>query len=122
GQAAALPGRSVETFHRLAVADATMREGYPIAEMSLWNPAPCKPQHIIRTGRPKDDEHGISEFPHLIVNQARVLDYFAQFAVQSPGRITPDYGIEFVDLVVDSPEAPATDHPVSVTVRYTAGE
>src|SRR5699024_979200 len=38
------------------------------------------------------------------------------------GRITPDYGIEFVDLVVDSPEAPATDHPVSVTVRYTAGE
>src|SRR5699024_538604 len=51
-----------------------------------------------------------------------VLDYFAQFAVQSPGRITPDYGIEFVDLVVDSPEAPATDHPVSVTVRYTAGE
>src|SRR5699024_9097006 len=56
------------------------------------------------------------------VNQARVLDYFAQFAVQSPGRITPDYGIEFVDLVVDSAEAPATDHPVSVTVRYTAGE
>ncbi|MDN5661576.1 MAG: FAD-dependent monooxygenase, partial [Brevibacterium aurantiacum] len=75
---------------------------------------------IIRTGRPKDDETGISEFPHLIVNQARVLDYFAQFAKQSPGRIEPDYGIEFVDLTID--EDSASKHPVSVTVRYTTGE
>jgi phenol 2-monooxygenase len=123
GQADGIQARSVETFQAFGFAEEIMREGYHITEMSFWNPDPDNPEHIIRTGRPKDDEHGISEFPHLIVNQARVLDYFAQFAVQSPGRITPDYGIEFVDLVVDSgAEAPATDHPVSVTVRYTAGE
>ncbi|WP_209325616.1 FAD-binding monooxygenase [Brevibacterium renqingii] len=124
GQADGIQARSVETFQAFGFAEEIMREGYHITEMSFWNPDPENPEHIIRTGRPKDDEHGISEFPHLIVNQARVLDYFAQFAVQSPGRITPDYGIEFVDLAVDSgaADSPATDHPVSVTVRYTAGE
>ncbi|MDN6380215.1 MAG: FAD-dependent monooxygenase, partial [Brevibacterium aurantiacum] len=101
-------------------AEEIMREGYHIIDMSFWNPDPENPEHIIRTGRPKDDETGISEFPHLIVNQARVLDYFAQFAKQSPGRIEPDYGIEFVDLTID--EDSASKHPVSVTVRYTTGE
>ncbi|WP_210604750.1 FAD-dependent monooxygenase [Brevibacterium oceani] len=127
GQADGIQARSVETFQAFGFAEEIMREGYHITEMSFWNPDPENPEHIIRTGRPKDDEHGISEFPHLIVNQARVLDYFAQFAAQSPGRITPDYGIEFVDLSVDTgvdgeAASSAKEHSVSVTVRYTAGE
>lgn len=128
GQADGIQARSVETFQAFGFAEEIMREGYHIIDMSFWNPDPENPEHIIRTGRPKDDETGISEFPHLIVNQARVLDYFAQFASQSPARITPDYGIEFVDLSVDQSatagggSATAGDHPVSVTVRYTAGE
>src|SRR5690606_19805153 len=40
-----------------------------------------------------DYGYKISEFPHLIVNQARVLDYFAEAAATGPGRIVPDYGI-----------------------------
>ena len=126
GQADGIQARSVETFQAFGFAEEIMREGYHIIDMAFWNPDPQNPEHIIRTGRPKDDETGISEFPHLIVNQARVLDYFAQFAQQSPGRIVPDYGIEFVDLAVDRNASDdgdsSTDHPVSVTVRYTAGE
>ncbi|WP_193080319.1 FAD-binding monooxygenase [Brevibacterium aurantiacum] len=120
GQADGIQARSVETFQAFGFAEEIIREGYHIIDMSFWNPDPENPEHIIRTGRPKDDETGISEFPHLIVNQARVLDYFAQFAKQSPGRVEPDYGIEFVDLTID--EDSASKHPVSVTVRYTTGE
>ncbi|GAA1537473.1 FAD-binding monooxygenase [Brevibacterium picturae] len=120
GQADGIQARSVETFQAFGFAEEIMREGYHIIDMAFWNPDPQNPEHIIRTGRPKDDETGISEFPHLIVNQARVLDYFAQFAKQSPGRIVPDYGIEFVDLKVDDDSA--SKHPVTVTVRYIAGE
>lgn len=123
GQADGIQARSVETFQAFGFAEEIMREGYHITEMCFWNPDPENPEHIIRTGRPKDDETGISEFPHLIVNQARVLDYFAQFARQSPGRIVPDYGIEFVDLAIEDPQTAADpQHPVTVTVRYTAGE
>ncbi|MDN5804737.1 MAG: FAD-dependent monooxygenase, partial [Microlunatus sp.] len=60
---------------------------------------------------------GISEFPHLIVNQARVLDYFAEAAVNGPARITPDYGLEFIGLERDDEE----EYPVNVTLRVTAG-
>lgn len=119
GQADGIQARSVETFQAFGFAEEIIREGYHIIDMSFWNPDPENPEHIIRTGRPKDDETGISEFPHLIVNQARVLDYFAQFAKQSPGRVEPDYGIEFVDLAVDGDTD--SDHPVTVTVRYSAG-
>ena len=118
GQADGIQARSVETFQAFGFAEEIMREGYHIIDMAFWNPDPENPEHIIRTGRPKDDDAGISEFPHLIVNQARVLDYFAQFAKQSPARITPDYGIEFVDLTVNDD----SEFPVTVTVRYTAGE
>ena len=48
--------------------------------------------------RTEDDAFRISEFPHLIVNQARVLDYFAEAAAQRPARMTPDYGVEFLGL------------------------
>ena len=34
------------------------------------------------------------------MNQARVLDYFAEAAAHGPGRIVPDYGVEFLGLTV----------------------
>src|SRR5690606_8438540 len=69
--------------------------------------------------RALDDEAGISEFPHLIVNQARVLDYFAEVARNSPTRLEPDYGYEFEGLEVAEDDV---DYPVTVTLRHTAGE
>lgn len=118
GQADGIQARSVETFQAFGFAGPVMEEGYRITEMAFWNPDPAQPENIVCTGRPQDDPHGISEFPHLIVNQARILDYFYGFAAQSPGRIVPDYGIEFVDLTVEE----QGEHPVRVTLRHTAGE
>ena len=68
--------------------------------MAFWKPDPTDPSRIVRTARTLDDPAGISEFPHLIVNQARVLDYFAEFMANSPTRMTPDYGYEFRGLEV----------------------
>src|SRR5690606_26300785 len=86
--------------------------------MNFWGPDPENPGHIIRTSRHQDYRFKISEFPHLIVNQARVLDYFAEAAANGPGRIVPDYGVEFVSLVGHDDG----DHPIEVTVRHVAGE
>ena len=117
GQADGIQARSVETFQAFRFAERITQEAYHITEMCFWNPDPANPENIIRTGRPQDDSQGISEFPHLIVNQARVLDYFLESAALGPGRITPDYGIDFVGLSVDQDR----EYPVSVTVRHTAG-
>ena len=59
----------------------------------------------------------ISEFPHLVVNQARVLDYFAEYMANSPARMSPDYGLEFRSLNVADEE----EYPVRVTLLQTSG-
>ncbi|HEY1104646.1 MAG TPA: FAD-dependent monooxygenase, partial [Agromyces sp.] len=123
GQADGIQPRSVETFQAFGFAERIVAEAYNIAWMNFWGPDPADPQNIIRTSRTEDYGYKISEFPHLIVNQARVLDYFAEAAAHGPGRIVPDYGIEFVGLTVHEDGSPeAGDHPVEVRVRYTAGE
>lgn len=118
GQADGIQPRSVETFQAFGFAERIMAEAYNIGWMNFWGPDPENPQNIIRTSRTADYAYDISEFPHLIVNQARVLDYFAEAAANGPGRIVPDYGVEFVDLTVHDSGA----YPVEVRLRYTAGE
>lgn len=117
GQADGIQARSVETFQAFGFADEVIAEAYHITEMCFWKPDPDNPEHIIRTSRTPDDPTGVSEFPHLIVNQARVLDYFAEFARRSPGRITPDYGVQFLGLEVQG----EGERPVVVRVKHTAG-
>ncbi len=117
GQADGIQARSVETFQAFGFAEEITAEAYRITEMCFWRPDPENPENIVRSGRALDDATGVSEFPHLIVNQARVLDYFARFMANSPARMKPDYGYEFVDLEVDDD----AEYPVTVTLRHTAG-
>jgi phenol 2-monooxygenase len=116
GQADGIQARSVETFQAFGFAGAITEEAYRITEMAVWRPDPDKPSHIARASVPVDDPEGISEFPHLIVNQARVQDYFIDFMAKSPARITPDYGIEFIG-VENNGDA---DYPLTVQLRHTA--
>ncbi|WP_104182351.1 FAD-dependent monooxygenase, partial [Arthrobacter sp. B0490] len=118
GQADGIQARSVETFQAFGFAQRITDEAYRIVEMAFWKPDPADPSRIVRTARPEDDPTGISEFPHLIVNQARVLDYFAEFMRNSPTRMAPDYGFEFAGLEVDDDR----EYPVTVTLLRTAGE
>jgi len=117
GQADGIQARSVETFQAFGFAERIIAEAYRIYSMNFWATDPEDPTRIVRTARALDDATGISEFPHLIVNQARVLDYYAEVAEQSPARITPDYGVEFLGLEVGEGE-----YPVTVRIRSAAGE
>ncbi|MFB8145613.1 FAD-binding monooxygenase [Microbacterium sp. NPDC056003] len=118
GQADGIQPRSVETFQAFGFAERIIAEAYNIGYMNFWNPDPENPRNIIRTTRTEDYGLKISEFPHLIVNQARVLDYFAEAAAYGPARIAPDYGIEFLGLTVHGDG----EYPVEVRVRYAAGD
>ena len=117
GQADGIQARSVETFQAFGFAERIIAEAYRITEMAFWKPDAADPSRIVRTARTLDDPGGISEFPHLIVNQARVLDYFSEFMAMSPTRMTPDYGLEFRGLEVTG----EGDYPVTVTLAHTAG-
>lgn len=117
GQADGIQARSVETFQAFGFAEAITSEAYWITEMAFWRPDDQDPTRIVRGGRAKDDETGISEFRHLIVNQARVLDYFAEYAARSASRLVPDFGWDFQGLEVSE----TGDYPVKVTLVRSAG-
>ena len=118
GQADGIQARSVETFQAFGFAERLVAEAFRLTAMNFWGPDPAGPSKIIRTRRTEDDPDGISEFPHLIINQARVLDYFAEAAAHGPGRITPDFGYEYIGLKVTEGE----EYPVRVTIRHAGGE
>ena len=118
GQADGIQARSVETFQAFGFAERITAEAYRITEMAFWKPDVHDPSRIVRAARTIDDPTGISEFPHLIVNQARVLDYFAEFMANSPTRMAPDYGLEFRGLE----RTGAGEYPLTVTLVHTAGE
>src|SRR5688572_24830900 len=117
GQADGIQARSVETFQAFGFAERIIAEAYRISEMAFWKPDRDDPSRIVRAAVAVDDEHGISEFPHLLVNQARVLDYFIQYMANAPTRMKPDYGYEFRGLEVQDGE-----YPVRVTLARTTGD
>lgn len=86
-------------------------------EMSFWGPHPENPAEIARGARADDPPAYVSEFPILTVNQARVIDYFAERAENGPARININYGVEFLDLVVHE----TGEYPVQVRINDEHG-
>ncbi|OED39723.1 phenol 2-monooxygenase [Chromatiales bacterium (ex Bugula neritina AB1)] len=98
GQADGLACRTLEMFEAFNFSDRVIREAYNVVETVFWSPDPATPQHITRSGRIQDVEDDLSEFPHLILSQARVHDMFLQKMVHSPCRLQPDYSHRFISL------------------------
>ena len=87
-----------------------MQEGYWVNETVLWKPDEAHPQNIIRGGRVQDTEDGLSEFPHMILNQARVHDFYLDVMRNAATRLQPHYSRKLTGLVVDDS---ADEHPVT---------
>jgi len=102
GQADGIACRSMEMFNAFGFADRVMREAYWVSETTFWQPDSVRPANIIRKGRVQDVEDGLSEFPHVILNQARVHDYFLEHMHCSSSRLQPDYSRKFLSLHVDT--------------------
>ena len=117
GQADGVSCRSMEMFQAFGFADRVCREAYWVNETTFWKPDPVNPRNIIRTGRIQDVEDGLSEMPHVILNQARVHDMYLDSMRRSPTRLEPDYGCRILGLTVDDDST----HPVSIEIEQTCG-
>ncbi len=112
GQADGIACRTIEMFEAFGFSERLLKEAYWVNETSFWNPDDNQRAKIVRSGRIQDTEDGLSEFPHVIMNQARVHDFYLDVMRNSPTRLEPDYSRRLLDLSVE----PASDHPV--TVRF----
>ena len=113
GQADGVSCRSMEMFAAFGFAHKVINEAYQVNETTFWKPDPAAPQNIIRTGRIQDVEDGLSEMPHVILNQARVHDMYLEVMANASGRLEPDYGRDLLSLEIDETAA----YPVTATIR-----
>lgn len=118
GRADGVSCRTVETFEAFGLADRMMDEAYWVNETRFWGPDPQNGNTLTRFGKIQDVRDGLSEYPHLIVNQARLLDYLLEFMRNSPSRLRVDYQHEGVKVEVPD----AADEPCLVTLRTPQGD
>jgi phenol 2-monooxygenase (NADPH) len=119
GQADGVACRTVEMFEAFGLATRLVDEAYWVNEVTFWGPDPRDRKRIVRTGRVQDVEDGLSEFPHVIVNQARMLAYLREDMERSASRLRPHYGLTATGVLVDADSA--ADHPVTVTLQREDG-
>src|SRR6266403_941279 len=87
GQADGVACRTVEMFDAFGLSGKLIREAYWVNETVFWRPSKADRSRIERTGRVQDTEDGLSEFPHLIVNQARMQKYLLDYMRNSTTRL-----------------------------------
>ncbi|MEJ5990907.1 FAD-binding monooxygenase [Ramlibacter sp. PS3R-8] len=116
GQADGIACRTMEMFEAFGFSERVLKEACWVNEVTFWKPDETDAGRIVRHGRVQDTEDGLSEFPHVVLNQARVHDFYLDVMRNAPSRLQPHYAHRFVDLAID-PDA--TDYPVTVRLERT---
>ena len=115
GQADGIACRTMEMFEAFGFAERVAKEACWINETAFWKPDEKKREHIVRSGWVQDVEDGLSEFPHVVLNQARVHDFYLDVMRKSPSRLEPHYARRLIDIEID--EAGDNADPNQVTAR-----
>jgi phenol 2-monooxygenase (NADPH) len=114
GQADGIACRTMEMFEAFGFAHRVLNEAYWVNETTFWKPddAPGRNRsHIIRSGRVPDVEEGLSHMPHVILNQARVHDFYLEKMLKSPARLVPHYDRRLLKLERDTDDV--NEYPIT---------
>ena len=113
GQADGIACRTMEMFQAFGFAKKVEEEACWINEVTFWKPDDQDVNRIVRHGRVQDTEDGLSEFPHVVLNQARVHDHYLAHMRNSPSRMEPYYARKVLDVTVDE----GAEYPVTVRLE-----
>ena len=114
GQADGVACRTMEMFEAFGFAHKVLEEAYWVNETTFWKPGDADKSCIVRSGRVPDVEEGLSHMPHVILNQARVHDFYLEKMQKSASRLVPHYSRRLSSLVRDADES----NPYPVTAQF----
>ena len=117
GQADGVACRTMEMFEAFGFAHRVLSEAYWVNETTFWKPDVAQGadrNRIVRSGRVVDVEEGLSHMPHVILNQARVHDFYLEKMQKSAARLVPHYSRRLVTLERDAD----TSNPFPVTAGF----
>jgi len=98
GQADGIACRTMEMFHAFGFGERVLKEACWINKTTFWKPDEKKPSKIVRSGWVQDVEDGLSEFPHVVLNQARVHDFYLDRMRKSAAKLAPYYSRRVVSV------------------------
>ncbi|MFM2083691.1 MAG: hypothetical protein RLY95_509 [Pseudomonadota bacterium] len=114
GQADGVACRTMEMFEAFGFSEKVLKESYWVNETTFWKPNETDRTRITRSGRVQDVEEGLSHMPHVILNQARIHDFYLDKMLNSAARIAPYYNRKLSSLVRGSDDV--------VTASFEGGE
>jgi phenol 2-monooxygenase len=118
GQADGVACRTMEMFEAYGFCERVLKEAHWIVETTFWRPDEASKDRVVRRGRVQDVEDGLSEFPHVVLNQARVHDFYLEVMRNAPSRLEPSYARRLAGLDIDpAASSNAGDPAYPVTVR-----
>lgn len=112
GNADGLQCRTIEIFEAFGFGEKVLKEAYWVNETTFWSPTDDG-KGLQRSGRIRDTEEGLSEMPHVILNQARLHDLWLESMKWSATRLEPSYSRQMKEMRI--PEA--QDERVEVEVQ-----
>lgn len=116
GQADGLQCRTIEIFEAFGFREKVLKEAYWVNETTFWSPSEDG-TGLRRSGRIRDTEEGLSEYPHVILNQARLHDLWLEAMKLSRTRLEPSYSRSVLDI-----KLPEGDNPIDVTLERTGAD
>jgi phenol 2-monooxygenase (NADPH) len=133
GQADGIACRTMEMFHSFGFSERVLKEGCWINETTFWKPDDRQSANVVRSGWVQDVEDGLSEFPHVVLNQARVHDFYLDVMHRSAAKLEPYYGrrvvavhpaddaVQRVTVTLDRPEPSHGGQTETIRARYVVG-
>ncbi len=86
GQADGISCRTIEIMEAFNVSETVVKEAYWLNQNAFWEPDSNQPENITRTHKVKDARIGLSEFPHVVLNQARIHDLLLDGMKNAPAQ------------------------------------
>jgi phenol 2-monooxygenase len=137
GQADGIACRTMEMFHAFGFGERVLKEACWINETTFWKPDDRQPENIVRSGWVQDVEDGLSECPHVVLNQARVHDFYLDVMRRSAAKLEPHYSRRVVSVrsapggsrgaarrsivTLERLDPPHQGEAETVTARYVVG-
>jgi phenol 2-monooxygenase len=94
-----------------------LKEACWINETTFWKPDDEQAANIVRSGWIQDVEDGLSEFPHVVLNQARVHDFYLNLMRKSAAKLEPHYARRVVAVRPPTGGSHAVPQRVTVTLE-----
>ncbi|MFT6956807.1 MAG: phenol 2-monooxygenase [Halieaceae bacterium] len=116
GQADGISCRTIEIMEAFNVSEIIVKEAYWLNQNAFWEPDKQRPENIVRARKVADARMGLSEFPHVVLNQSRLHDLLLNGMNNSPAQIKPDYSRRLIELDIDpNTSQDLQAHPVTAT-------